>query len=165
MTEEKKAEIVQPHQNKSREVTHFDIERVYNDAKLMYDMIGTQIGNYKSFYAIAHQQIVTIDPLRFFLVNPAYSIFDALPEAIIVNPKIIRHTNQIIDKEEGCLSFATMPMVKVKRWNKCEVSFHVLESNMTISEPHTMNLSGRVAQVFQHEKEHFDCDYIYKIKQ
>jgi len=168
MQNEKKeiTKIINPHKIISRDVTVHDIDKVFEDAKKMYEMIGTKIGNYSGFYAIAHQQITDQDPMRFFLCNPDYSVFDDLPEAVIINPKIIRHTNQVIEKEEGCLSFSKLPPIKTERWNKCEVEFQVLKAegdSMVISEVHTKNLSGRLAQVFQHEIGHFECNYIYKI--
>lgn len=165
MTEEKKEKIkiVPPHKLISRDVTPADVDQVYKDAKDMYDLIGEKIGNYAGFYAIAHCQITEKDPLRFFLINPQHAIFDEFPEAVIINPVIIRHTKHTVEKEEGCLSYATLPTTMVERWHKCEVEFHVLNENKMISEKFTKNLSGTLAQVFQHEINHFDSVYIYDI--
>ena len=166
MEQEKKdlIKIVEPHKIMSRDVNFGDIKRVVDDAKKMYELIGTKIGNYEGFYAIAHCQVTREDPLRFFLANPQYDIFNKLPEAIIVNAKIVNHTKQIIMKEEGCLSYATLHPVQVERWNKCDVEYQVITEEGNISEVYKETLSSTLAQVFQHEIDHFNAKYIYKIK-
>jgi peptide deformylase len=154
--------IVKPHRLFSRPVEEKDINRVYEDAKTIYKIFGKKIGMYNTFLAIAHPQITKDDPLRFFVVNPKLKIAEGLPEAVIINPEIIRHTNNTVDSEEGCLSFPTNPPTIVQRWNKCEVRFKVLTPDKQISDWHEMNLSGMMAKVWQHEMDHLDARYIYE---
>jgi len=156
--------LVKPHKILSRPVEDKDINRVYDEAKEIYKIFGKKIGMYNMFFAIAHQQTTKDDPLRFFIINPKAKIAEELPEAIIINPEIIRHTNNTIDSEEGCLSFPTLPPNVVQRWNKCEVRFKVMLENKQISGWQTMNLSGMLAKVFQHEIDHLDAKYIYDFK-
>jgi len=168
--QEEKIKVVPPHKIMSREIVYGDIKRVVEGAKKMFSLLDKHgnfidpIGNYKTCYAIAHCQITKDDPLRFFMINPKYSVFNNFPEAVIVNPKIVNHTRHTVDKEEGCLSYATLPPIKVQRWNKCEVEFNVITKDMQISPVYKMNLSGTLAQVFQHECLHFEGRYIYNIK-
>lgn len=160
--------VIAPHKKISRLVTEADLERVFQDAEAIYKLLNKKIGMYRRFYAIAHQQCVGEDPLRFFVVNNLTEEFKDWSSVVIINPVIIRHTNNEIESEEACASFATMPVVKVSRWNKCEVSFTplVFDSNNKplFGERKTMNFSGKIAKVFQHEIDHLDARYIYDIK-
>jgi len=161
---ELKISIVHPHKVVSRLVEEKDIDRVYEDSKEIYKIFGRRVGLYNTFLAIAHPQITKKEPLRFFVINPSLKITEDFPEAVIINPEIIRHTNNTVDSEEGCLSFPTIPPTIVQRWNKCEVRFKVLTPDRKISDWFTMNLSGMMAKVFQHEADHLDSKYIYLIK-
>jgi len=154
--------VVKPHKIVSRLVEEKDIERVWKDAKEIYSIFGKKIGIYNTFLAIAHSQITKEDPLRFFVINPKMKIAEELPEAVIINPEIIRHTNNTVDSEEGCLSFPTNPPTIVQRWNKCEVRFKVMTPDKQISDWHEMNLSGQLAKVWQHELDHLNGKAIYE---
>lgn len=147
------AYYVEPHQKISREVTNDDVKRLMEDAHIMYNLCYTQSGRYSGpHYGVAHAQINDTDPLRFFVTAA---------QEIIINPKITRHTKTTVDSVEGCLSFQTMPMVKVQRYNKCEVEYQILNEDMTLSEPIQAKLSGKGAFVYQHEIDHMDAKYIY----
>ena len=68
-------EIIAPHKNKSRPVTEADIARVLEDAKNM------QAHVVEKCVALAHCQIESKDPLRFFVTKN---------REIVINPVIIR---------------------------------------------------------------------------
>jgi peptide deformylase len=142
-----------------------DLMRVYEDSEEIYKLLNTPYGFHKSFYAIAHPQCEKHKPLRFFVVNDKADIFQEFRSLVIINPVIIRHTEAMIDSEEGCATFPTMPANIVKRWNKCEVEFNTLdfdkENNPVMSARKTLNISGKLAKVFQHEVDHLNAKYIY----
>lgn len=164
--------IVEPHRTISREVEIKDLERVkslyFSLQMFMEDLEKT--GAFKDVFAIAHQQIETKDPLRFFVINndnklvvQENKIWD-LPDYIIVNPVITKHTNNTVTKREGCLSYPGLANTPVERWNKIEVDFETIDFEGKKLEKHNIACSGKLAQIFQHEINHFDCNYIYKIK-
>lgn len=160
--------IVLPHKKVSRLVTEDDLQRVYEDAERMHTLCNRPIGIYRRFYAIAHPQCVEEDPLRFFVLNNPFPEV-GIRTLVIINPVIIRHTNSTVESEEGCASFATMPANKVERYNKCEVEFSPLEFSEIPGSGYkpfmgkrvTLNLSGKIAKIFQHEIQHLDAKYIY----
>lgn len=158
-------EIISPHHARSREITDADIERVASETQEMLRLVNEPIGMYPAGYALAHSQITDEDPLRFFVTNPNYEqIRSGNIPTVIINPVIINHTNQVIDKDEGCLSFAKLPMVKTQRWNKITVNFKWLDSNKKLNTVMAEKYSGMIAQIFQHECDHLDGKYIYPFK-
>lgn len=158
-------QFIDAHKKVSRLVIESDLETVLKDAEEMVPLLNTQIGRYASFFAIAHPQVEKDRPLRFFVINPATSEFRAWRSIAILNPVILRHTNNTTDSEEGCATFSTMPAVIVPRWTKCEVEFSPLEFDENkkprIGRRITFNLSGKIAKVFQHEIDHLNAKYIY----
>jgi peptide deformylase len=138
--------LVKPHKKKSGKVTEKDIERVIKDAHILYNLCHTQIGMYPGGFALAHPQIDDKDPLRFFVSRE---------KEIIINPEIIDHTKVTVEKIEGCLSYPDLPPKTVERYNKITVEFKVLTTDGKISEKKTLNLGGKMAQIYQHEMQHF----------
>ena len=159
--------IVTPHDKVSRLVTEADLPRVFRESEEIYKLLNTQIGIHNRFYAIAHPQIDDQDPLRFFVVNNQMFEFHNWPSIVIVNPVILRHTGSFINSEEGCASFSLLPSTIVDRWNKCEVEFSPLEFDENqkprLGKRVVRNCHAKVAKVFQHEIDHLDAKYIYKI--
>lgn len=169
--------IIFPHKKISRPVYEADLKRVYQDAEEMFKLTTKQIGNYNSFYAIAHPQCTDDDPLRFFVLSPVIikdSWFHSNPvkTLVIINPVIINHTKQEISSVEGCASFATLPTKETTRYNKIEVEFNELEfwkDTMTneykpkIGRRQTVGLSGLISKIWQHEIDHLNAKYIYDL--
>lgn len=166
--------LIEQHPFQSRTVDANDLQRVLNDTNGMYQLMLSPHGLYNVFYAISHAQITKDDPLRFFVLHEALAAelwgkeeADITPSDIaIVNPVIAKHTRHTIPSYEGCMTFPNTAMVKVKRYNKCTVLFKAIETDeqqnpVGLSKPHTMNLSGRLAKVFQHEVDHMNAVYIY----
>jgi len=141
---------VKPHHNKVKKVLQKHVKKVLADATIMHGLCYTPRGHYPSAFAVAHPQIKK-HALAFFVLNDG---------EIIINPTIINHTNQIIEKEEGCMSMPDKPMIKVGRWHKCEVEYQTIE-NGELTEPMVKKLSGKEAQIFQHEFDHLEKIYIY----
>lgn len=162
--------IINPHKVMSNEVTKHDVKRVYQEALKMYPLLNKRHGFYNKHFAISHQQITDKYPLRFFVVNDRMDEFKGWESAIILNPIIVRHTENTIDSKEACMSFSKMPMRTMQRWNKCEVRFSFLlaEDPENEEDPKpfigpriTKNFNGILSRVCQHEIDHFACQYIY----
>lgn len=146
--------IVLPHKVKSREVTEDDIPTILEDGKVLYNLCFTQCGDYKGAYAVHHSQINDHSPLNFFINNQA---------EIIINPVITRHTRHTVDSKEGCISFPYSPEQIVQRYHKIEVDFRTLTKENKLSELRHLELSGKMAFIFQHEISHANAEYIYSI--
>lgn len=146
---------VKPHEKISKKVLENDLSRVLKDAKIMYNLCFVKYGIHSGALAIAHQQIDSKNPLRFFITRE---------KEIIINPTIVRHTNHTVDSKEGCLSFPDNIPIIVQRYNKCEVNYQTIEGNGEKLINKECKLSGLKARIFQHEINHLDCIYIFNIK-
>lgn len=151
--EEKETFIIKPHNTKSREVKDEDMERVLADAKLMIDYCQNPPKEFKVIVALGHSQITKKDPLKFFVTSEG---------KIIINPVILLHTRHTVDSLEGCVTFPNKPNITVQRYNKCEVEYFIVNKDKEI-EKVTEKLNGLDARMFQHEIDHFEAKYIYKI--
>lgn len=163
MQEEKKEEaidftqfLVKPHKNKSRDVTEDDIQRVMNDSKVMYNLCHSQIGLYPSFYAICSPQIDDKDPLKLIVFAS---------KELVINPKMINHTKFLLEKNEGCASFADRAPNKVMRYNKITVEYQTLTPEGKLSEVITQGFNGLTAEIWQHELDHLEGKYVYEVEE
>jgi len=150
---------VQPHTKVSREATRKDIKRIIGDAHIMYNLCYTDVGTYAlrpdmpAHFGVAHPQINNKKPLRFFVTRN---------KEIIINPKIINHTEHPVERVEGCLSYPHKMPVKVLRYNKVTVEYMTLSKDgKDLVRADTLNLSGIWAQAWQHEIAHLNGKYIY----
>lgn len=66
------------------------------------------------------------------------------------NPKIVSHSNDSLDMEEGCLSFMDL-FLKVKRPSEVNVEYQDYMGNTK-----TAHYTGLTARVFQHELDHMN---------
>ena len=144
-------QIIPPHKNIAREVWVQDLEFIESIRREMQAFCFKPHGKHvNGGYAVAHPQI-TEDALRFFVTRDGVAY---------LNPKIIRHTAQIVKRSEGCLSYPEIGLVDVGRWNKIEVEFQ-LNDGMGGFTTKREALSGLGAQIFQHEINH--CEGIFII--
>lgn len=151
--------LIPPHQVKSRAVldTKTDLKRIEEDGYKMFKSLTMAHGVWRlGGYAIAHSQVTNQDPLCFFVMR----------NEIVVNPSIINHVQYKVKKLEGCLSFPeardfALPL----RYHKITVEYQtVIEDKdgvQRLSSFRKKFLSGRDAQIWQHEIDHFNCNYIY----
>lgn len=67
---------------------------------------------------------------------------------LVINPKIIEVSNELVELEEACLSFPNQ-YIKVKRplWIKARY-------NLPTGQAQTFRFEGMTARVFQHEYDH-----------
>lgn len=148
--------FIPPHDVKSRDVVEDDLPRVFEHGAGMFDLCHEEHGLHKGgARAVAHSQVTCLDPLRFFVTHEG---------DVIVNPKITRHTAVKIVKEEGCMSYPNLYTMETWRWNKCEVTFMMLDisdgEKLRLSTEKHESLSGHRAHMFQHEIDHLDGIYI-----
>ena len=152
--------LVDPHKLKSRQVTEADIERVTEEAKVLYAICFEVEGLYTGAYAMAHPQIDDKDPLCFYVTAD---------KEIIINPVITRHSNYEIDHNEGCVTYSGVPWIPVKRWHKCELSYQTIMvdpedlTKFKLSNIISKSLSGKDSFIAQHEISHLNGIYIYDI--
>lgn len=147
---------VEPHNVKSRWITEADIEYIKSEGDTMVNLCHIPKGMYGNVAAIAHPQIEEKTPLRFF----------AMPDGLlIINPVIIKHTRDYVEKEEGCMSYTSEPMKTVQLFHKITVLYQTLEEKekgkVTLSQMIEEGYSGNLAAIFQHECGHLNGQYIY----
>ena len=65
----------------------------------------------------------------------------------MINPKIVSHSSESYETEEGCLSFDGVR--KVKRWKEIEVEYYDM-----MMKKHRNIYKGFIAQTIQHEIDH-----------
>ena len=73
------------------------------------------------------------------------------------NPKIVGFSNEIVELDEGCLSFPNL-FVKIKRPRDIRVRF--TDYNGDVS---THTFTGMTARIFQHELDHLDGKLFYNL--
>jgi len=160
--------IIAPHNKKSRPVKEKDFERVkeayYPLRALMAGLEEKKI--FSSVYAVAHSQVTKKDPLRFFVINSTSQSLASesweLPDDLIINPEIINHVRHTSEKKEGCITFVGYPDATVERWHKIVVRFQTLDHEGGKLISHEKACSGKLAELFQHEIDHFDAKYIWQ---
>jgi len=154
-----KARLVPSHKKDSRDVTEADIDRVIEEAKILYEICFTPVGDYNGAFAMAHSQIDDKDPMKLFVTRE---------RSIIINAKITRHSNYTVDSEEACVSFPDRPQIIVPRWHKIEVEYMTImvdpedKDKFKLSSVQKESLSGRESFVWQHEIDHQNSQFIYQ---
>ena len=90
-------------------------------------------------------------------VGVPYKIFamESDPLYIVINPKVVEVSKQMIMLEEGCLSYPSL-IVKVKRPLWIKVRF-----NYPNGTAHTYRFEGMTARVFLHEFDHVEYGHTF----
>lgn len=141
------------HEIVSREVkSKEDIERVVSEGEKIFELLKKEFKYNHNSFAIAHSQITKDNPLRFFVTL----------QEVYVNPRIIKHTSQAVPKTEGCLTFRWKGTNMVNRFYRVIVEFQTINDDNTLSEVQTRELKGLEAQIWQHEIDHMEGNYIFK---
>lgn len=163
MSEQKKEEnlvlrVVPPHSKVSRDVVESDIDRVVEEAKILYTLCFQKHGLAIGAKAMAHPQIDNKDPLRFFVT---------VKKELVINPVVTRHTNATCDSKEGCYSFEKNLPIIVQRYHKIEVEFITLmvdpenKDKFKFSSVLKESLNGLEARIWEHEVDHLNAIYIF----
>lgn len=85
-----------------------------------------------------------------FDFNPRYPEAPAVPETIVINPKILWHSEETIDLEEGCLSVPDKRFV-IARYKSLTFTTMDLNGNM-----HEKTVHDFEARIVQHEMDHLN---------
>ena len=104
---------------------------------------------------------VQIDKLiRAIIVREDYEDKENQRFNVFINPEVVKLSGDIVEDYEGCLS---VPNVygKVPRYNKAKIKALDLDGK-----PFTVNASGFIARIFQHEIDHTEgCVFVDRIKE
>jgi peptide deformylase len=82
--------------------------------------------------------------------NPRYPNAPEMEPTVMINPRILRSSEEIVKDWEGCLS---VPGIRglVPRYEAIEVQYCDRQGNL-----HEEHLTGFVARIFQHELDHLN---------
>lgn len=113
-------------------------------------------------YAIHHMQVCENNPFDFFVLNKEVlpKIVEELGSEFIINAKVESHPNFVMKMKEGCASFPHKSMKNVERYHKILASFQIPTAGGGL-EKRIMELTGIVAEIFQHEIDHGKGKNIY----
>lgn len=153
-----------PHTKVSRFVKEEDLDRVIHEGKLMHEMCLVGRGEYNTAYAIAHSQLNSEDPLRFFVTYEGQ---------FYINPVIEKKGHELYQANEGCMSYPEEPMKGVVRYKKVKVKFRTIghkqdpETGEDLGEYYLtkqieQEVDGQFAQILQHECQHLNGSDIYR---
>jgi len=154
--------LVEPHLKKSKKVEDKDVEKIVEDIKILHRLCTGPSHKYIWAFAMHHSQINEKDPLNFFVM---------LDKTTIINPVIVKHSEYTKDSKEACMSFRGMEPIIVQRWQKCEVEYQTImidpkdKDKYKLSSVLKESISGHRAFEFQHEIDHGDAKFIYKLNE
>lgn len=116
-----------------RPVTDEDVPRILEAGQEMIDLCFMPYGKYLGSLIITHTQIEDKDPLNFFVVNSG---------EVIVNPKVVKHTEKPVDKmiSSNVKPFADPKEVPV--YNKIEIEYQSISTEKKLTKVKTQSLSG-----------------------
>lgn len=145
--------LIPVHSVVSRNVDEHDLGRVRKDSPLMMELCRANTGyNKTGGFAVAHPQITSEDPLRFFVLRDG---------KVFINPEILDQTKVGKWVYEGCLSIPEKPHVRIQRPHKITVRYQSLtEDGMSLTPFYEAQFKGVAAQIFCHEVDHFDGKYV-----
>ena len=102
---------------------------------------------YKGFGLAANQ--IGVRSRVFAMVGPDHDF-------VCFNPKIESYSEEVIEMEEGCLSFPNL-ILNVKRARHVEISFADYNGDRT-----TRVFTGMTSRIIQHEMEHLDGELFFQ---
>lgn len=140
--------------------TFNDIWRVWITSwKIKWAMLSPFEGKYPYASSISHSQIEPNDPLRFFVVDLEGNFINLgrffgwkfLSARTIINPEIISKGNETQYIREGCMSFQSDHIRKIKRHEIVELKY------WTFFGPRQKKFYLYRAALIEHEIDHMDC--------
>ena len=142
---------IKPHKKVSQKVRSIHFQKIKDESKKMVALCREPRGRYAYALALAHCQVESENPLRFFVIREGITV---------INPVMVNHTKVPVDSEEACMSFPEKAPVTVKRSHKCTVEYSLLGVS-TITGVQTKGFSGKPAKMFQHMIDLLDAKTIY----
>jgi peptide deformylase len=143
---------------KSEDVKEIDQRISMHIIEMKNMLVKNHFSNDRIGYAIAHCQVVEHTPLRFFVMQSNLAEQYDLP-TVIYNARILDQSEPY-EVLELCLSFPYHGRAKINRYRKIEVEYQI-EENGKLSKPIKKKFEDFIAQLFQHEIQHFEGDTIY----
>ncbi len=137
--------------NLARQIKKSEFKKYIPELK---EALAVALSKEKHGVAIAAPQIgesvdVFFIPASTFAISKNDENEDKYKDELFVNPRIIKHSKKIIMSDEGCLSVPFKYSHSVPRFEK--ISMQYLDEN---GEKKTINASGFLARVLQHEYDH-----------
>lgn len=112
-------------------------------------------------FALHHSQFSS-NPYNFFVINNWVVGAPANEVCVVVNPKIIeKDKDSKMQVREGCMSFPFRHGIKVNRYNKIKVKYQVPSPDGKKLLDKEEEMTGTMAQIFQHEIQHANGQHIY----
>ncbi len=152
----RKSLYITPHTVVSREAIEADTDRIIDDAIKMFETATNPPKGYSAAMSISHAQITDKDPLRFFVTGDG---------DLIINPVFTNKTRHTVEKWEYCAHFPAKQIqnFRKKRHHKCEVEYWtILNEEKKEWVKKTESLSSTRAQLFQHEIDHMNGEFLQK---
>lgn len=133
-----------------------DKEKVTN---IGMEMIKTLLflqkwGSFKEIYALAHSQVNRDNPRRLFVLNPNMDLGWA--ESFVICNPTFKPMGTLKKKKEQCVTFQNAPPAPVMRYEKGTLYWQSPDGVDKVT-----HLTGRLAQVAQHEIDHMNGKYLY----
>lgn len=155
--------MIKTPKKKSKPVLEF--ETIAKEAAAMMRLLQT----YRSpagkgpdqHFALHHSQYSS-HPYNFFVINNWVVGAQVNEVVVIVNPEIIEKDPTSRRKvREGCMSFPFRHGVEVNRYNKIKVRYQVPSEDGKKLLTKEEEMTGFMAQIFQHEIQHANGGHIY----
>lgn len=148
---------------KSKEVLEF--ATIAKEAAAMMRLLQTYVSpkgkGPDQHFALHHSQFST-NPYNFFVINNWVVGAPANQVTVIVNPKIVEKDSSSRKRvREGCMSFPFRNGILVNRYDKIKVQFQVPSEDGKKLLDKEEEMTGVMAQIFQHEIQHGHGNHIY----
>lgn len=151
--------ILPPHNKKALPVKSY--WSIRKEVKELLSLAGsTFTGKWKDAASLSHSQ-VSEEPKNFFVVNPRMKGYVKQIPLVVLNPKIIAYLGEKKKNKEACMSFPNQPIIKMKRYQKLDVSFDV-PFLFFFKKKVRKEIDGFEALIFQHETDHSNGKNIYE---
>lgn len=155
--------MIKTPKKKSKEVLEF--ATIAKEAAAMMRLLQT----YRSpagkgpdqHFALHHSQFSS-NPYNFFVINNWVVNAPENEVCVVVNPKIIEKDSSTRKRvREGCMSFPFRNGILVNRYDKIKVTFQVPSEDGKKLLDKEEEMTGIMAQIFQHEVQHAHGHHIY----
>lgn len=117
------------------------LEATSKDQEIVIDLLDTIEANKERCVGMAANMIGSLKRIVVILHQSKW--------LVLINPKVLKTSGQLLIKEEGCLCHSTV--TKVERFDKVQVEYLDIHWKRKVQ-----TFSGFSAQILQHELDHLD---------